>query len=156
EREFYDSSVRGLLVEHRGRRQWAGRALASYVPRFYGVPVDEVFASTVSEDEARLATARRYGFPSWEVMLEGVAAEMARRPKDWDVDPMRHASDAIQAADLDRLARLVETNPALLDPSDYEVAKGRSLMRTALHHERTLGGAALRSIIDWLTAQGLD
>jgi hypothetical protein len=60
-RDFYEGSVRGRVAEHRDRRAWAGRALASYVPRFYGMRVNDVFASTVTEDDARLAVARMYG-----------------------------------------------------------------------------------------------
>ena len=155
-RDFHDASVRALLVEHRERRAWAGRALASYVPRFYGMRVDEVFASTVSEDDARLAVARSSGFPSWEVLLERTAAEIRQRPGEWEVDPMRYASMAMEAADLDELRRVIEAHPDLLHPSDYDVAKGRSLLRGAIHHERRQGVTAMRPIIEWLATQGLD
>ena len=156
DRGGYEGRVRSLLVEHRDRRVWAGRAFASYVPRFYGMRVDEVFASTVTEDDARLAVARSSGFPSWEVLLERTAAEIRQRPGEWDVDPMQHAGKAMEAADLDELKRVVEGHPDLLHPSDYDVAKGRSLLRGAIHHERRRGVAAMRPIMDWLATQGLD
>lgn len=66
----WDGRVRGFMVEHRDRRVWAGRALAAYVPRFYGWPLDDIFASPITEDDARLAIARQWGCLSWEVLLE--------------------------------------------------------------------------------------
>src|SRR5439155_23199888 len=70
ERAIYEGSARALLAEHRDRRTWAGRALAAYVPRFYGQRLDDVFASSVTEDDARLAIARGHGYPSWDAVLE--------------------------------------------------------------------------------------
>lgn len=154
--EFYDANVRGLLAEHRSRRVWAWRVLASYVPRFYGMRADDIFASTITEDDARLAVAREHGFPSWEVLLESTEAELRQRPDEWDVDPMRYASKAIEAADLDALKRVIDEHPDLLHPTSYDVAKGRSLLRSVLHHERRLGVAVLGPIRDWLEARGLD
>jgi hypothetical protein len=155
-RDGYEGSVRWLLIQHRERIPSAWRVLASYVPRFYGMRPEEVFACTVTEDEARLAVARRHGFPSWEVLLERTEAEIRREPDEWHLDPRHYAGKAIEAADLDALKRVVETHPDLLHPSDYMVSKGASLLRTALHHERRLGVAALRPIIEWLATQGLD
>ena len=155
-RDFYDASVCGLLGKHRERGLWAGRALASYVPRFYGMRVDDVFAYTITEDDARLAVARKHGAPSWEVLLESAAAELQHRHGEGELDPMRYASKAIEATDLLELQRVVEAHPDLLHPTDYAEAKGRNLLRTAFHHERRQGIEAMRPIIDWLTAQGLD
>src|SRR5688500_7678427 len=50
ERDFYDVSVRSLLGMHRTRRAWAARALAAYVPRFYGMRTDDIFAAAITED----------------------------------------------------------------------------------------------------------
>ncbi len=118
--------------------------------------VDDVFASTVTEDDARLAVARKYGFPSWDVLLERTAAERRQRPDEWEVDPMRYAVEAMKAPDLAELRRVVDAHPDLLHPSDHDAAKGRSLLSIALHHERRQGMAAMRSIVEWLVAQGLD
>jgi hypothetical protein len=155
ERDFYDGSVRSLLAEHRQRRAWPGRALASYVPQFYGMRAADVFAATLTEDDARLAVARMNGFPSWEVMLERVA-EGREHGNEWEHDPMRYAGKAIEAADLDELRRVIEAHPDLLRPSDYEAAMGRSLLNLLIHHERRLGVGAMRPITEWLATQGLD
>lgn len=155
-RDFYEAMVRSMLMEHRDRRVGAGRALASHVPRFYGRRMADVFAATITEDDARLAVARTYGFPSWAVLLERAAAEAPRRPDEWEADPLRHASAAIKAGDLDALQRVVESHPELLRPSDRDVATGRALLDIAMHHEQQLGMTAMRAIMDWLQAQGLD
>ncbi|MGH7551804.1 MAG: hypothetical protein ACREMQ_02100, partial [Longimicrobiales bacterium] len=144
------------LAGNHARRGWAGRALASYVPRFYGMRLEEVFASALTEDDARLAVARSNGFPSWEVLLERTAAEARKRPDEWEVDPIRYASRAMEAADLDELRRVVEAHPDLLEPSDKDVDEGHTLLRTALHHERVQGTMPMRPIMDWLAAQGFD
>ena len=154
-REHYDGSVRRILHDHRERGPYAWRALAAYVPRFYGMRAEEVFAATVSEDEARLAVARMSGSQSWEMLLE--RAGEPRRELDWEVDPMRLAAKAMDSANLDELKRVVEAHPDLLHPSEYEAAVGRNLLNCALGRERrTTGVAAMKPIMDWLTAQGLD
>jgi len=69
---------------------------------------------------------------------------------------MRHAGKAMEGADLDKLRLVVEAHPDLLHPSDHEAARGRSLLRLAIHHERRQGVAAMRPIMEWLATQGLD
>ena len=156
-RRAYEGSVRWLLVEHRERRARAARMLAAYVPRFYGMRAEEIFASAVTDDEARLAVARGEGFPSWDVLLERTEAWFDPPDRDnWYVSPMQYAGKAIEAGDLDELKRIVATYPDVLHPSDYTVSKGGSLLRTVLHHERRKGVDALRPIREWLAAQGLD
>jgi hypothetical protein len=68
--------------------------LASYVPRFYGMRADDVFASTITEDDARLAVARNNRFASWEVLVERATADVRKRPDDWHLDANRRQSDA--------------------------------------------------------------
>lgn len=154
-RDSLDASVRSLIDEHRDRRAWTGRVLAAYVPRFYGKHADEIFASAVTEDDARLATARIYGFPSWEVLLERTAAARQRLPREWELDPMAYAARAMDAADLGELQRVVAAHPELLRPPDDDLVTGRSLIRSAVDLERR-SGAALRPITEWLVAQGFD
>lgn len=151
--DSYNVRVRSLLVEHRDRRTWAGRALACYVPRFYGMRVEDVFASAVTEDETRLTIARAEGFPSWDVLLEEVPKQLRQQE---DTQPFRLAGKAMEAADLEELKRVVEAHPELLHPTGYKISMGARLLRSALHHERRQGATAMRPIIEWLTAQGLD
>jgi hypothetical protein len=155
-REFYEGSVHSLLAGHRERRASAGRALAAYVPRCYGMRLEDVFAAAVTEDEARLAVARTHGFPSWDVLLDQTTTESAHLHDEWDVDPMRYAAKVMADADLAALERVVEEHPDLLHPSAQDAAMGRNLLAVALAHERRLGRAAMHRIMQWLEAQGLE
>jgi len=68
-REFFESLARSWRREIAARLPDAARAVAAYVPRFYGTPVDAVYAAEVTDDEIRLAIARTYGAPSWQVLM---------------------------------------------------------------------------------------
>jgi hypothetical protein len=78
---FFESSVRGILDELRAGRRGAARAFGAYVPRCYGLTVDEIFALDVTEDEARLAIARMYGAPSWEVLVDASHETLGLPPR---------------------------------------------------------------------------
>jgi hypothetical protein len=156
ERADYEAMARALLAGHRERRVTAGRPLAAYVPRFYGMPLEEIFASAVTEDDAHLAVARMYCQPSWDVLLERSAAQRGRRQLDPETDPIRLAAKAMDTTDPEELRRVVEAHPELLHPTDYEVSVGPRLLGMALAHERRKGAEAMRPIIEWLVARGLD
>ena len=154
--DVYEAGARRLLAGHRARRPWASRSLAAYVPRFYGLSLDEGFANTVTEEEARLAVARGCGAPSWEVLVERLEHNARTRPGEWESDPIRPASEAMAAADLSALERVVAAHPELLQPSEFDISSGRTLMASALWQERKQGAAAMKPIMDWLAAHGLD
>jgi hypothetical protein len=155
---FLDAQVRSLLARHRGGDAQVGRQLAAYVPRFYGLRPEVALAAAVAEDDARLAVARQYGFPSWEAALAGAGAEeRERRGAAWEGDsPHRRAAEAMAAADLAALERVVAEHPELLRPSADDVAIGRTLIAAAIGHERRRGADAMRPIMDWLAAHGFD
>ncbi|MDB4889485.1 MAG: Clp domain protein [Gemmatimonadetes bacterium] len=156
DRDQYDRRVSGLLSEHYADRDWARRAIAAYVPRFYGMSVDDVFDSVVTEDDARLAVARMQGAQSWDVLLERLAAPSATRPAAWDVDPMHRVKAAMEAGDLGALERIVAEFPALMHPSEHEMTSGWTLMTMALWQERTRGADAMRPIMQWLVEHDFD
>ena len=141
--DFWDQVARSLITRHQHRDRMTGRALTAYVPRFYGMTLDDVFAAEVTEAEARLATARMRGFPSWEALLERAAAEGRGGASEWEVDPMRHAGRAIAAGDLNALRRVVEAHPELLHPTDWDVATRHNLLTSAIAHERRQGREAM-------------
>jgi hypothetical protein len=155
-RDSFDRRVRGLLAGHRNRQTVAARQLAAYVPRFYGMGLNDAFAASVTEDHARLAVARSSGFPSWQVLLERCETAVRQDVGDWEVHPQVYASRAMEAADPEALERVVQAHPELLHPTDYAVAKGGSLLRTAIHCERLQGRKAMRPIMEWLATHGLD
>ena len=156
ERSHYESLVKHLLTQHRDRANFAGRAFAAYIPRFYGLSVDEAFGNEVTVDDARLAVARTYGAPSWEVLLNRVARDVRTRIPAWEIDPMRRAAEAMATSDIDALERIVITHPDLLNPSENDRSAGRTLMMTALAQEGMHGVAALQSVMGWLAAHGFD
>lgn len=153
---FYEGWVGYFLAEHARRSRWAGRAVAAYVPRFYGLPLAEVVGSTITEDEARLAIARSHGAPSWAVMVERLEENARAQPGDWEEDPFRHATKAMANGDLDVLERVVAAHPWLVRPSEYDRSSGHTLMAAALGMERKQGVQAMRPIMEWLESHGLD
>jgi hypothetical protein len=156
DRAFYESSVRWLIQQHQARRGFAARHLAAYVPRFYGMRSDDVYASAITEDDARLAVARSGGSPSWDALLERSARNRAPLlDGGLELTPLQRAGKAMQAADLDALRAIVVEHAELLD-TGYVSPRWTNLMRMALHRERTLGPDTMRPIMAWLTAQGFD
>ena len=156
DRRSYEARALQLLAGQRTHNTLAGRALAAYVPRFYEFPLDVVFASTVDEAEARLAVARMYGAPSWEVLIERIDETPRTRPVDRESDPLQHAIAAMAAGDLEALERVVATHRELLQPTEYDLSTGHTLMWMALGRELRRGAEAMRPIMDWLTSRGID
>ena len=54
--------ARTIQAEHKDKRAWTVQFLTAYVPRFHGRGADQVLASEVTNDDARLATARMHRF----------------------------------------------------------------------------------------------
>jgi len=150
----FEASVRRMVAGHAARGTLVGRALAAYVPRFYGMRVDDVFAEPITEADARLAVARMNGAPSWDVLAERV--ESARSPDPWEGEIMREVSAAMAARDLDALQRIVTAHPDLLTPGTHNVATGRTLIALAVRQEQRHDVAAMAPIMDWLAGLGFD
>lgn len=109
--EECERDARSLLGSHRSRRGFAGNVLAAYIPRFYGKSVDEIHAAEVKEEEARLATARMYGCPSWEALL----AQVTERQENFGLrdkrDPHELIRSALLSRDLPWLERILTEHP---------------------------------------------
>jgi hypothetical protein len=157
-RALYEERVRGWRAALHARGLVVGRALAAYVPRFYGMRVDEVYGQQPTDDELRLAMARLHGCPSWEVLLERAGADSQLRTTGpgWEVSPRERAVWAIRAADLEALRRVTEAHPELLREAGNDAEVGRDLLTTALLEEQKQGQTRLRPIVEWLGAQGFD
>ena len=155
-REQLEGGVRSLLATHQARRTVAGRTVASFLPRCYGMRVEDVFDVALTEDEARLVVARQRGFSSWADALARTVRRAEYPSNLGEAAPFRRAARAMEALDLGTLQRVVEEHPDLLRPSDYWGARGRNLMASALHWERLHGREAMRPTMDWLETQGLD
>jgi hypothetical protein len=156
--ESYERRARMLITAHGSRSQWAGRLLAAYVPRFFGVSINEVYTHEVTEVDARLAVARSMSCPSWEALVERAGHEKQRRRAEgeWGVDPFRRASTAIGNADLGALQEIVRDHPDLLSPTGTDIAMGATLLNAVFDWEVRRGREAMRPILEWLAGQGLD
>ena len=138
--------ARTIVAEHRDKRSWTVQFLTAYVPRFHGRTVDHVFASEVTLDEAKLATARMYRYPSWEVML------VETKPYDsWTEHdgPLAKASKAMHAGDLDTLGRIVQEHPELLSFSEGH-PRSETLARQVVLFDVKSASPESRRIYDWL------
>lgn len=156
--DFYEQQATTLVAAHGNGRLWAGRLLAAYVPRFYGMRVDEVFAHPVTETDTRLALARSMSCPSWDVLMERANEERRERDseRDWGMDSWQRAGEAIRNTDLDALTKIVEKHPALLHPTGTDTAMGRTLLNMVFDAEQQRGREALQPIVSWLAEQGQD
>jgi hypothetical protein len=137
-----------ILADHKQRRMWVASYFSAYVPRFHGRSPEQVLASQVTSDDAKLATARMYRYPSWEVMVSHLQQVTASQPYPGDAwttydSPVLKASRAFRDGKLDEVERLVSAHPELLGPD------------TALAHDVILReikepSAASRRAYDWL------
>ncbi len=154
----YEQRARALVTAHANRRPWAARLVAAYVPRFFGMSVDEAYTHEVTEIEARLAIARSMSCPSWEVLVERVAQHRREQAPEtnWGIDPFQRANTAIGNADLDALQGLVRDHPQLLHPTGTDMATGATLLNAVFDWEGRRGREAMQPIVAWLAEQGLD
>jgi hypothetical protein len=155
-REDCDPQVRSMISGHRGRCTWAGRALAAFVPRFYGMRHGDIFESTLTEDEARLAAARMAGFSSWEDMLARTVVGVEKAIQVPEDSPFRATARAMEALDLEALQRVAAAHPEVLRPAEPDAVRGGNLLNFALGWEKKHGREAMRPIMEWLAGQGLD
>ncbi len=152
----YEHDARSLLAGHAKRRTRIGRMLAEYIPRFFGVPLDEVFRAAVTEDEAKHALARDAGFPSWTALVASANDAVEQHGDAWAIDPARLAITALHRVDLPQLQHVVRDHPALLHPTQRETARNGGLLNFALGAERERGVDAMRPIMAWLGSHGHD
>jgi hypothetical protein len=155
-RDYFEKRARSLLGSHRAGSEWAGRWLAAFVPRFYGMSLQEVFASSVSEDDARLAIARENKRPSWEALIEWIDSKPREDPWKRREDPLAIACKAIGAGDLAALELVVDAHPTLLRDSAAGDPIDRTLTMNALWNERYSRNPNARAITEWLESRGAD
>jgi hypothetical protein len=161
--EALQAAVPQFIAQHERRSTTAARNLIAYVPRFDGMPPEQVFDTPITEDDARLVIARRNGFATWDALVARVTAEAndPMRRSGLDIPPLRRALHAISAANLPGLQAVTHAHPELLAPGEYEVATTMQLMAGALRQQRLnvqrdAAPERLQPIIDWLVTQGFD
>jgi hypothetical protein len=147
----HESWARTLIVEHKEKRPWTVRFFGAYVPRFYGRTADQILASDVTVDDAQLATARMYRYPSWEAM----AADTPAKPDAWEEQetPLRKAMAALRAGDLQTLEQLTQQYPELLSPTEREHPRSDTLARNVLLMDVKQATEQTRQAYDWLRAR---
>ena len=148
------SQARHLLALHRDRKQWAARALAAFVPRYYCLKPEEVFALPPTEAEAQLAYARFHGAPNWEELNQQTL--FTGQARDRFRDEIVALSDALDSLNIELFKRHVAEHRPLFIPEGPSSANGRSLPRMILGRERRLGREAMKPFVDWLVADGYD
>jgi hypothetical protein len=155
--QFCHQQVRALISAHSGRRSLAGRRLAEYIPRFVGLPIDEVLSASITEEDAQLTVAREAGFPTWQALLAYASRSMSSDFADgWNVGTRERVVRALRAGDCAVLQALVRDHPELLNPPDHETARNGGLLNMVLGEEQRRGVTAMQPIIAWLTTQGFD
>ncbi|MES3033676.1 MAG: hypothetical protein V4813_06730 [Gemmatimonadota bacterium] len=152
----YEHWARSLLADHAKRRVRAGKMLAEFTPRFFGVPLDHVFRATITEDEARHALARDIGCASWSALIAQATEAMTVRDDGWDEDVEQLAISALHRADLTDLQEITRQHPALLRPSERETERNSGIVNFALGAESQRGMKTMRPIMTWLESQGFD
>jgi hypothetical protein len=148
----HEQRVLSILAGHRNRRPGIGLFLGAFVPRFFGMKVDDIFASTITVDDARVVVAREHMCASWEALAEA--------SKDVGVDgweryqqPLTRAFDAIKQADLAAMSAILDEHPEILNAR----ASGRhTLISSALVNERRERTPEAKAVTEWLIARGAD
>jgi len=156
----YEAWAKTIVAEHGSRRTWAGRVLAGYVPRFYGMTLDEVFASSVELDEAKVAVAREYRCSTWSQLMERAEQERRFRASnsEWrrDSQPLSQAREAVLAGDIGALEMLIARHPELLAPSVEDERRGTTLLDSVIWLEREIRGENPYRVSEWLASKGVD
>ena len=150
--DHHEQRVLSILAGHRNRRPGIGLFLAAFVPRFYGMKVDDVFASTITVDDARVVVAREHMCASWEALAE---ASKDAGDGGWEryQQPLTRGFNAIKQTDLAALSAIVDEHPEVLTAR----GSGRhTLISSALVHERRERTLGAKAITDWLIARGAD
>ena len=154
-RAYYQQRVEGFLRDFERRSDWAARMITAYVPRWFGVALNDAWTQTPTREEAELAIARFAGMESWPSLMER-APDAPTERDHWTLTPSQQVWRAMEVADLAALERLTAAFPELLRDDAASERQGQHLMRSALSAERKLGRDALRPIMAWLEARRFD
>jgi hypothetical protein len=146
-----------------------GQVIATHLPRLYARPNSEIFASPITDDEARFIAARQNGFASWFELeahadtrdWNGLSLEERRargddERREREQSPEGRAHAAIRAGDLRALALLLAEHPDLIRDANDAYLGRATLIRAAVHADHAKPSSVAREIIDWLAARGAD
>jgi hypothetical protein len=67
-RDYYEMQVRNVIRSHVTKEPHVTRGLSAFVPRFHARTDAEIFAASVTDDDAKLVVARMQRFSSWDAL----------------------------------------------------------------------------------------
>lgn len=143
----HEAWARTIIAEHKDKRAWTLQFLTAYVPRLYGRTAEQVFATGITMDDAKLATARMNRYPSWEVMMSETRPYDAREEHD---TPLMNALRAMRAGDLETLSQLVSRHPELLSPAEQGHPRSDTLARNVLLFDIKSASPESHRTYEWL------
>lgn len=129
-----ESQADELRRAHRERRLSAAARIAAHHPRMKGRPLQAVLGGRLALVDAQLVLAREYGFDSWAALTRRVevGSRVARFTPHARFD---EAVAALDAGDLERLRRLIASEPGLVHArTNLEPPYGHFTGATLLHH----------------------
>ncbi len=141
------------------------QSIATWLPRLYGKTNVEVFASPITEDEARFIAARQSGFSTWAEVeahakpdpYEGMSAEERQArwksvQREQNASPAGLMHEAIKASDIARVEELLRLHPDLLTSPGEGMANPRTYVgqaqRTAVNDPSPAADAIL-ALLGW-------
>ena len=155
----FEEFAHDVVRRHQRGDPIVARELAHFVPRFYAQPIDEILATPITEDEARLVVARERRRATWEKLIERASASREwTHQRVWDRanTPFARARIAMREHDVDALTGILDEHPELLTPSVVEREWRQTLAGMALSFERTSNSVDARRITDVLASRGVD
>lgn len=157
--EQLEQMAQRVLRSHAHRDHYVARELAQYVPHCYGRSFDDVFAATITLDDARMVVARRNRCASWDALLENVTATAQwQQQRRWEAasSALQRARAAIRSSDASALTAVLDAHPDVVIPSEVDRAYRATLARVALHVEHTSPTPAARQVTELLASRGAD
>jgi ankyrin repeat protein len=120
-------------LHREGKKSAAARIIANH-PRFKTRSAEAVLAQPLALADAQLVIARDYGFESWAALKHHV--ETGSRVATFEPHPdFADAVSAIDAGDVERLRRLLDTHPELISArTNLEPPYGYFTGATLLNH----------------------
>lgn len=157
--EQLEQMAQRVVRSHAHRDHYVAREPLQYVPHCYGRSFDDVFAATITLDDARMVVARRNRCASWDALLENVTAtaqwQQQRRWEDAS-SALQRARAAIRSSDASALTAVPNAHPDVVIPSEVDRAYRATLARVALHVEHTSPTPAARQVTELLASRGAD
>lgn len=170
DRDHFEFRVDTTLEQHtKGSARWAPH-FATFIPRFYALPDEDIVGKAVTRAEVQCVVARMNRFACWDDLVaaapprENLTEEerVARRTRHESSHRM-HLHDALKRSDLAAVQQLIRDHDGLgqIPPLSYgPMLENRdekhSLLHSALYHEVENRTPEARAITDWVVTLGFE